>query len=62
MANERLRETAQKKGINLWQLADKFGVADTTFARWMRHEFDKDRKDQALRYIDEIAAEKRGGC
>ena len=62
MANEKLRETAQKKGVNLWQLADRFGVADTTFARWMRHEFEPERKQKALQFIEEIAAERRGGC
>lgn len=60
-ANLKLRNTAREKNVNLWEVAEKFNVADTTFARWLRHEFEPDRERQALQFIDEIAKERNIG-
>lgn len=58
-ANEQIRKAANEKGVNLWEIAERFGVNDTTFSRWMRKDFLPDRRDQALKFVDEIAAERK---
>lgn len=54
-ANNRLRQAAAKKNVPLWMVAQKFGITDSHFSRWLRVEFDRDRMKQALQYVDEIA-------
>lgn len=56
MANERIKETAKKKGVRLWEVADRFGMVDSVFSRKLRKELSPEQRKQALQYIDEIAA------
>lgn len=57
--NMEIRETAAKKDVKLWQIADRFGVTDMTFSRWLRHEFSEEKKAKALEYINIIEAERK---
>ncbi len=54
--NERIKQYAKQKEVCMWELAERFGVADNTFSRRLRVEFTPEETEQALRYIDEIAA------
>lgn len=60
MANELLKKTAKEKGVYLWEIAERFGLADNSFSRRLRHNLPEKETEKALRFIDEIAAEKRG--
>ena len=60
MHNKEIREKARAKGVNHWEIGERFGVNGTTFSIWMRHEFSPEKKAQALEYIDQIAREKGG--
>ena len=55
MANEAIREKAKKSGVRLWEVAEKIGVADSTFCRKMRRELPEARQQLILRAIDELA-------
>ena len=55
MANEAIREKAKKSGVRLWEVAEKIGVADSTFCRQMRRELPEARQQLILRAIDELA-------
>lgn len=59
--NKRLKDAAMQSGVKLWEIAARFGISDAQFSRWLRTEFSPERMNQALRYVDEIAAERRGG-
>lgn len=59
--NETIRAAAKKHNVRLWEIAERFGVSDATFSRWMRQEFAPQRRKLALKYIYEIAKEKREG-
>lgn len=59
MANLELKEYAAKKGVKHWQIAEKFGVVDSTFCRWMRHELTKEKASMFRKYVDEIAEGQR---
>ena len=58
MANETIKRAARNKGVFLYEIADKFGMIDTAFSRKLRKEFTQDETELALRYIDEIAADR----
>ena len=57
-ANQEIRERARIKDVRLWELADKMGITDSYLSRRLRVEFTPEEQEQAMRYIDEIAAER----
>ncbi len=59
MNNLKIRNYAKKNGIKLYELAEKFGVADFNFSRMLRKEFSEEDTKKALEFIDEIVAERR---
>jgi len=60
--NKNIRDTAKVKGVRLWEVADKLGIADTTMSRWLRKELPDDKKCSILAIIDEIAIEKENAA
>lgn len=58
MANEAIREKAKESGVRLWEIAERIGVADSTFFRQMRRELPEARQQLILRAIDELAESK----
>jgi len=55
-ANAELRAYSDAKGIPQWRIAKEgFGVADTTFCKWMREEFSEERKAQYKAIVDRLA-------
>ena len=59
--NMRLRTAAKNKNVNLWEVAERFGVNDATFSRWLRQEFTPEKMREALKIIDDIASAKNRG-
>lgn len=57
MANEKIKRAAKVSGVKLWEIAARFGVSDGQFSRWLRSELPEERREQALRFVDEIAIE-----
>lgn len=56
--NEIIKQYAASKKVFLWEVAAKFGVSDSHFSRRLRKEFTPEEKARALKYIDEIAADR----
>ena len=54
--NEKIRKMARIKDVRLWELAEKMGITDSSLSRKLRKEFSPEEEEQALEYIDEIAA------
>ena len=59
-ANEDIRMKAKQAHVHLYQIAECFEVSEFTFIRWMRHEFDEEKKKKAFEFIDQIANERSG--
>ena len=57
MKNLDLREAAKKAGVNLWQVADRLGIADCNLSRKLRHELPAEEKEKIMSIIRELAAE-----
>ena len=55
MCNQDIKERAKAEGIPLWMIAEKFGITDGQFSRWLRHEFTAERKKQAFEFIEELS-------
>lgn len=55
-ANADLRTYSGARNIPQWQIAKGFGVADTTFCKWMREEFSEEMKMKYKAVVDNIAA------
>lgn len=58
MTNEQVRNYAAKKKVFLWEVARAFGITDSYFSRRLRNEFTEEEREQAIKYIDEIAAKR----
>lgn len=54
--NREIKEYAKGKGVCLWELAERMGIADNTLSHHLRKEFAPDELAAAKRYVDEIAA------
>lgn len=52
------RETAKKKGVFLYELADKLSISEPTMTRLLRKELSESKKQELLGSIAEIADEK----
>ena len=57
MTGKEIKRIIKEKGVKIWQVAEKFGVADTTFSKYLRREFDEDKTQKILNIIDELAKE-----
>lgn len=57
-ANKEIRSA--KGSIPNWVIAEKLGVHEVTFIRWMRKELPKKEKERILFAIDEIKAAMKG--
>lgn len=59
LANTDVRETAKKKDVRLWEIAEYLNVSDPTMTRKLRRELPISEKQRILAIIDEIAAAKQ---
>lgn len=57
--NMAIRESAQKSGVRLWEVAYALGVEDSTFSRKLRRELPAQEQEKILRLVTEIAQSKR---
>lgn len=57
--NADLRAYSNTRNVPQWKIAKEgFGVADTTFCKWMREEFSEEMKAKYRAVVDNIAAGK----
>jgi len=53
-----IREAAQNNAVMLWEIADKIGIADSSFSRKLRRELPQGEKQRIFSAIEEIAKDK----
>lgn len=56
--NQDIREFAKNSGVLQWQIAEKIGITEFTFTRWMRHELSDDAKATIIQAIKDISKDK----
>ncbi len=57
MANQEIRELANKSGIRLWRIADRMGINDGNLSRRLRRELPEAEKERVVKIIEELKKE-----
>ena len=57
MRNKEIKDYIKSKGIPLWRVAERLGIADSSFSRMLRYEISEEKKSQIKAIADELAAE-----
>ncbi len=55
--NHQIREACRDSGVLLWQVAERLGIADSSFSRMLRHELPKEKRDEICSIISELSKE-----
>ena len=55
MRNQDLRDYAKERGVLLWQVAEKLGIADCSLSRLLRYPISEEKHSRILGIIDELA-------
>jgi len=59
MENMDIRRAAIQEGVRLWEVAEAYGVCDTSFSRKLRRELPEVEKKKIFDIISQISAKKR---
>ena len=57
MKGSLIRKKILDAGLKIWQVAKAYGVADTTFSKYLRGDFSEENAARILNIIDELAKE-----
>ncbi len=57
MKGTEIRKKIIESGLKIWQVAKAYGVADTTFSKYLRGDFSEENAERILNIIDELAKE-----
>lgn len=57
--NESIKAAIRDAGVKQWQVAEKCGVSEFTFVRWLRRNLSKDREQAIYRAIDAAKGAKK---
>ncbi len=58
--NRTVRKAAMTAGVSLWQVAEKLGVSESTFHRWLRNPLPAEVEQKCLVAIQELDREVEG--
>lgn len=53
-ANADIRKAIQNSNVYTWQIAEKLGIHENTFYRWMRTEMSAKKKEMIMEAISEM--------
>lgn len=57
MRNKDIKDYIKSKGVAMWRVAERLGIADSSFSRMLRYEIAEDKKMEIKRITDELSAE-----
>jgi len=57
-ANQDIRKAAQEKKVFLWQIAERCQISDTSFTKMLRRELPGEKKNQIMKFIDDLAEQR----
>ena len=60
MRNLEIRESIKKSKIKMWEVAECYGISDSSFSRMLRYELTKEQKLKIKKIIDFLRKEKGG--
>lgn len=56
--NKEIRTAAKATGVLHWEIAEKLGIQDSAFSRKLRRELPDQEKQEILKIINDLAAER----
>lgn len=56
-ANQMIRDTAKKKGVKQWQIAEYLGISEPTITRWLRVSLSPEREKAIMDAIEAVGKE-----
>ena len=54
MLNSDIRSAIKKHNLRQYQVAEKIGVSEFTFVRWLRRELSDERRAKVMKAIEEL--------
>ena len=57
--NTDIKQAAKAAGVRLWQIADKIGIADSSFSRRLRYKLPNDKKQEIFAIITKLQKEQQ---
>lgn len=54
MANAEIRELMRRKRIRHYEVAERLGISEYTFCKWLRRELTNEQKQRVLKAINQI--------
>lgn len=54
MSGAEIKKRIEDAGLKIWQVAYAFGVADTTFSKYLRKDFDDESTKRVLDIIESL--------
>ena len=57
MRNKEIKDYIKAKNVHLWMVAERLGIADSSFSRMLRYEISEEKKSQIKAIADELAAQ-----
>lgn len=58
MRNEAIKAALKQNAVYQWEVAELLGIPESTFSRKLRHELPEADRDNVLKAIEKIAAER----
>lgn len=55
--NADIRSIIRKLGLTQWLVAEKMGISEATFTRWLRKELSDEERKQIFNAIEELRGE-----
>ncbi len=55
--NADLREVIRTSGIKMYQVSERLGIAESTFYRWLRTSLPKEKREEIIEIIRDLAFE-----
>lgn len=52
-----IRDAVKSSGFTLWMVADRLGITDATFSRWLRKELPDSKKQEVFKAVEELKQE-----
>lgn len=56
MRNKAIKEYIKAKNVPMWMVAERLGIADSSFSRMLRYEITEEKKSQIKAITDELAS------
>lgn len=57
MRNDEIKNYIKGKGVPLWMVAERLGIADSSFSRMLRYELSEEKRLQIKSIADDLALE-----